>query len=278
MFEYCCVVQWLNCVWLHNPMDYSTSGSSVLHHLPVCSNSRPLSRWRSNNLILRSPQSCPASGSFPMSWLFTSGGQMIGASASVLLLNIQGWIPLELTGLISVLFKGLIFSSTIQKHCQHSAFFTAQLSHTWPLEKPQLWLHRPSSVKWCLCFLICCLGLSYLFFQGASALIWLQSPSAVILEPKKINLVTASTLSPSTCHEAIEMDAMLIFLMLSFKPAFSISLFHPHQKAFLLHFTLKTTLCDSFKISLYVYIFACVCMCVYIYKLLGSVYQKASVQ
>ena len=55
MFEYCCVVQWLNCVWLHNPMDYSTSGSSVLHHLPVCSNSHPLSRWRSNNLILRSP-------------------------------------------------------------------------------------------------------------------------------------------------------------------------------------------------------------------------------
>ena len=55
------------------------------------------------------PQSFPVSGSFPMSRLFTSGGQSIGASnsASVLLVNIQGWFPLGLTGLISLLSKGL---------------------------------------------------------------------------------------------------------------------------------------------------------------------------
>ena len=53
------------------------------------------------------PQSFPASGSFPMSRLFTSGGQSMRASASVLPMNIQGWFPLGLTGLISLLSKGL---------------------------------------------------------------------------------------------------------------------------------------------------------------------------
>ena len=71
----------------------------------------------------------PASGSFPMSWLFTSGGQSVGASAvaSVLLIYIQGWFPLGLTDLISLLSKGLsrLFSNnTVQKH----QFFSTQLS------------------------------------------------------------------------------------------------------------------------------------------------------
>ena len=93
------------------------------------------------------PQSFPAWGSFPMSQIFTSGGQSIGTSASVLPTNTQDWFPLGLTGLISLLSKGLsrVFSNTtIQKH----QFFGAQLSllsnshiHTWLLEKPQLWLY-----------------------------------------------------------------------------------------------------------------------------------------
>ena len=74
-------------------------------------------------------QSFPASGSFPMSQLFTSGGQIIAAStsASVLPVNIQGWFPLGLTGLISLLSKGLL-KSLLQHHSlkpsvlQHSAF------------------------------------------------------------------------------------------------------------------------------------------------------------
>jgi len=87
-------------------------------------------------------QSSPASGSFPMSQFFASGGQSIGASASisVLPMNIQDWFPLGLTGLISLLSKGLarVFSNkTVQKH----QIFGAQLSlwsnthiHTWLLE------------------------------------------------------------------------------------------------------------------------------------------------
>ena len=74
----------------------------------VCSNSCPLSWWCyltasfSVTLFSSCPQSFPASGSFPMSWLFASGGQSIGASASVLPMNIQGWFPLGLIGLISL--------------------------------------------------------------------------------------------------------------------------------------------------------------------------------
>ena len=90
------------------------------------------------------PQSLPASGSFPMSQLFTGGGQSTGvsASASVFPMNTQDWSPSGWTGWISLQSKGLsrVFSNTtVQKH----QFFSAQLSsqsnshiHTWPLEKP----------------------------------------------------------------------------------------------------------------------------------------------
>ena len=114
----------------------------------ACSDSCPLSQWChptiSSSLVPFSClQSFLASGSFPMSWLFPSGGQIIvaSASASVLPMNIQDWFPLALTGLIYLLFKGLstVFSNTtVQNH----QFFSAQLSlqsnshiHTSLLEK-----------------------------------------------------------------------------------------------------------------------------------------------
>ena len=64
--------------------------------------------------LLLLPQSFPASRSFPMSWFFASGGQSIGASASVFPMNIQDWFPLGLTGLISLLSKrpSRVFSNT----------------------------------------------------------------------------------------------------------------------------------------------------------------------
>ena len=115
----------------------------------VYPNPCPSSRW-CHSAILSSvvpfsscPQSLPASGSFPMSQLFTWGDQSIGvsASASVLPMNTQDWSPLGWTGWISLQFKGLsrVFSNTtVQKH----QFFSTQLSsqsnfhiHTWPLEK-----------------------------------------------------------------------------------------------------------------------------------------------
>ena len=105
----------------------------------ACSNSCPLSRWChpaiSSSVLPFSPHSFPASGSFPMSQLFTSSGQSIGvsASASVLPMNIQGWFPLGWTGLISLQFKGL--SSLLQHHSSKASIlwcsdvFTVQLLH-----------------------------------------------------------------------------------------------------------------------------------------------------
>ena len=114
----------------------------------VCWNSCLLSQWcyptiSSSPSLFVDLQSFPASGSFPVGWLFASSGQNIGASAlvSALPMNIQGWFPLELTGLISLLPKGLsrVFANTTsQKH----QFFGAQPAlwsnshiHTWLLEK-----------------------------------------------------------------------------------------------------------------------------------------------
>ena len=106
------------------------------------------------------PQSFPAWGSFPMSWLFASGDQNIrvSASASVFSMNIQDWFPLGLTGLISLQSKGLsrVYSNTTDQNHQ---FFGAQLSlwsnshiHTWLLEKPWFWPYRPLLAKWCSVF------------------------------------------------------------------------------------------------------------------------------
>ena len=99
--------------------------------LGSCSNSCPLSWWCyptiSSSVIPFSycPQSFPASGSFPRSQFFTSGGQSIGISdpASVLPMNIQDWFPLELTGLISLQSKGLsrVFSNITVKSVNFSA-------------------------------------------------------------------------------------------------------------------------------------------------------------
>ena len=140
----------------------------------VCLSLCPLSWWcyltisSSVTPFVFCLQSFPASGSFPMSWLFKSGGQSIraSASASVLPVIIQGWLPLGVTGLISLLSKGVstVFSSTtVQKH----QFFGTQPSlwssshiHTWLLEKPQLWLYYTLIGKVMSLFLIHSLGLS----------------------------------------------------------------------------------------------------------------------
>ena len=100
----------------------------------VHSNSCLSSRWchpaiSSSVIPFSCPQSLPASGSFPVSQLFTWGGQSIGVSAlaSVFPMNTQGWSPLEWTGWISLQSKGLsrVFSNTtVQKH----QFFSTQLS------------------------------------------------------------------------------------------------------------------------------------------------------
>ena len=142
----------------HTVISDSLRPHELQHVRPLCPsptsrvhpNSCPSSQWChpafSSSVVPFSscPRSLPASGSFPMSQLFTWGGQSVGVSAStsVLPMNTQDWSPLGWTSCISLQSKGLsrVFSNTVvQKH----QFFVAQLSlesnshiYTWPLEKP----------------------------------------------------------------------------------------------------------------------------------------------
>ena len=141
-----------SCLTLCDPMDCRTSGFPVLHYsLEFAQTHVHWVGWWCHPTISSSvasfsscPQSFPASGSFPISWLFTSSGQNIGASASAsdLPVNIQGWLPLGLISLISLLSKELstVFSSTtVQKHqlfsAQPSGWSNSHIC-TWLLKKP----------------------------------------------------------------------------------------------------------------------------------------------
>ena len=140
---YCC--QSFSCVWLCDPMDCSMPGFPVLHHLLEFAQTHV--KWvviPFNHLVLSFSclQSFPASGSFPMRRFFASGDQNIGASASasILPMNIQGWFPLGLSGLI-LLSKGFsrVFSSTtVWRHHFSAQPFLLSSSHVpmWLLEKP----------------------------------------------------------------------------------------------------------------------------------------------
>ena len=124
------------------------------------SNSCPLSRWCHPTIsssvvpVSSCPQSFSASGSFPVSQFFASGGQSTGfsASASVLPVNIQEWFPLGLTGLISVLSKGTL-KNLFQHHNSKasifwcSAFFTVQLSHLYMTTAKTIALTRQTFVS-----------------------------------------------------------------------------------------------------------------------------------
>ena len=169
----------------------------------------------SSHLIFRYPlllclQSFPAAGSFPTSWLFTSNGHSVEASASVLPMNIQGWSPLGLTGLISLQSKWLsrVFSSTTTR--KHPFFGTQPSLGSNPhictplLEKPYFWLYRLVGKVMSLLFNMLC-RFTIVFLPRSKHLFtsWLQSLSTVIWDPKKIKSVTASTFSPFICHEVM---------------------------------------------------------------------------
>ena len=132
------------CPILCKPMYCSMPGFLVLHHLPELAQTHVHGQWYhatiSSSVVpfCSCLQSFPASGSFPMNWLFTSGGQSIEPSASawVLPTNIQDWFPLGLTG-----------SPCSPRDSQEHQFLDAQPSlwskshtHACLLEKPYLWL------------------------------------------------------------------------------------------------------------------------------------------
>ena len=165
----------------------------------VYSNSCTLSRWShatiSSSVIPFSscPQSFLASGSFPISRFLTSGGRSTGVSASVLPMNIQDWFPLGWTGWISFLSKGL--KNLLQHHSSKasilwcSAFFIVQ----------SYGLTRRTFAGQGMSLLFNMLSRLVIAFLPRSKhllISWLQSPSAVILEPqntKSYSLIVSFT-------------------------------------------------------------------------------------
>ena len=218
------VVQLLSHVRLCDPMDCSMPGFSVLHCLL--------------EFAQIYVQSFSASGSFPVSWLFTSGGQNIGASpaASVLPMTIQsfGIDWLDLLAVQETLNSLLQHHSSKASILQCSAFFMVHLSHPYMTAGKTIALTRwafADKVISLLFNMLSRLVITSLPRSKCLLISWLKPPSAVILEPKKLKSVTVSIVSPSICHEVMGLDAMiLVFWMLSFKPAFLL-LFHAHQEA-----------------------------------------------
>ena len=209
-------------------MDYSTPSFPVLHYLLELTQTHVC--WIRDAIQPSHPLSSPSPSVFYLSqhWGLFYWGSSSGSSS------------LELTGLISLQFKGLsrVFpNTTVQKH----QFFNAQPSlwsnshiHTWLLEKKQtnnnnkknMALNRWTFVGKAMSLLfnvLCRFVIAFLRRSKHLLISWLQSLSTVILDPKKIKSVTASIL---ICHKVMGPDAMIFnFWMLSFKPAFSLSSF-----------------------------------------------------
>ena len=166
-------IQLLSCVWL-----FATSRAAARQACLSFNSGSWLklmsmeSVMPSNHPTLCRPlQSFWTTGSFPMGLFFTSRGQSIGLSnsASVLPMNIQDWFPLGSTGLISMQSEGFQHHSSKASILQHSAFFVFQLSHPYVTTGKTIALTTWTYFgKVYLCFLICCLGWSQLFFQGVS--------------------------------------------------------------------------------------------------------------
>ena len=215
-------------------MNHSTPGLPVHHKLPEFTQTHA---HRVSDAIQPShPLSSPSPPSpnpsqhptFPVSQLFASGGQ-------ILMFQLQHqsfqWTPRT-----DLLYDGLLavqgtFNSLFQHHSSkasilwHSAFFIVQLSHPYMTTGKTIGLTIWTFVGKVMSMLFNMLSRLVITFLPRSKhllISWLQSPSAVILEPKKIKSDTVSTVYPSISHEVMGPGAMiLVFWMLSFKPTFS---------------------------------------------------------
>ena len=202
----------------------------------TCSNSCPSSRWCHLTITFSvipfsyCLESLPALGSFPMT-------QFLHQVAKVLELQLQHqffqWI-FRISfriDLFDLAVQGTL-KSLLQHHSSkasilwHSTCFIVQLSHPYMTTGKTIVLARWTFVSKVMSLLFNMLSRLVIAFLSRGKLLlisWLQSPSAVILEPPKIKSVTVSIISSSICHEVMGLDAMiLVFWMLSFKPDFSL--------------------------------------------------------
>ena len=143
-------------------------------------------------------------------------------------MSIQDWYPLGWTGWIALTVQGIL-KGLLQHHSskasilQCSAFFIVQLSHPYMNTGKTIALPKWTFVGKVMFLLFNMLSRLVIAFlpRNKCLISWLQSPSAVILEPPKIKSVTVSIVSPYICHKMVGLDAMiLVFWMLNFKPPF----------------------------------------------------------
>ena len=165
-------------------------------------------------------------------WLYISDGHNIGVSASVFPMNIQSYFPFGLNARISLQSKGFsrVFSSTTVKSISslalrflYSATLTS-INEYWKTIVFTIWTFVGKLIS-LLFNRLSSIVRAFLPSHKCLLISWLLSPSAVLLELKKRKFVTASTFTPSICHEVMRPDSIIfVFWMSSFVPAFSFSL------------------------------------------------------
>ena len=235
-FRFSSVTQ--SCPTLCDPMDYSTPGFPVHHQLPEFKLMSIESVMPSNHLILHCPLLLLPS-IFPSIMVFSNELVLCVRWPKYWSFSFSISPSNEYSGLISFRMDWLdllVVQRTLKSLLQHhsskasilrcSAFFIVQLSHPYMTTGKTIALTRWTFVGKVMSLLFNMLSRLVIAFLPTSKCLlisWLQSPSAVILEPKKIKSVTFSIVSPSICHEVMGPDAMIfVFWMLSFKPTFSL--------------------------------------------------------
>ena len=221
--------QWCHPATSSSVVPFSSCPQSLYHHLHHLHQSLPITissiRVFSNESTLHMR--------WPKHWSFSF---CISPSK-----EIPGLISFRMDWLDLLAVQGTL-KSLLQRHSskasilQCSAFFTVQLSHPYMTTRKTIALTRWTLVGKVMSLLLNMLSRLLITFLPRSKRLlisWLQSPYAVIVEPKKIKSDSVSTVSPSISHEVMGPDAMIfVFWMLSFKPIFFSLLFHTHQQAF----------------------------------------------
>ena len=231
-----------------NPMNHSTPGLPVHHQL--LESTQTHIHWVGDAIQPSHPLSSPSPPAlnFPSIRVFSKESALHIKWPKYWSFSINISPSNEHPGLISfrmdwvdlLAVQGTL-KSLLQHHSskasvfRHSAFFIVQLSHPYVTTGKTIALMRRTfvgKVMYLLFNMLSRLVITFLPRSKCFLISWLQSPSAVILEPRKIKWATVSTVSPSICHEVMGPDGMiLVFWMLSFKPTFSFSFFHFHQEA-----------------------------------------------
>ena len=146
---------------------------------------------------------------WPVYWSFSYSLSPSNECAGLISFSVDWFDLLAVQGTLKSLLR---HHTSEASFLQHSAFFLVQLSRPYMTAGETIALITTTFVGKLMSLLfnmICCLGLSLLFFQGASVFYWLQSLFTVSLEPKKIKSVTVSVVSSSICHEVMGPDAMI---------------------------------------------------------------------